>query len=85
MEKLLESLFVKGHSTLSPSMFDGTNYTYWKGRMRIFIQVNDYKLWHIILNNIDINDSNYLNITAIKLLYSALYFHIQNKISSCNI
>ena len=53
--------------------------------MRVFIQANDYRLWHIIFNNIDINNSNYiyLNVTANKLLYSALDSHVQNKVSSC--
>ena len=85
MANPLESLFAKGHSTLSPPMFDGTNYTYWKARIRVFIQANDYKMWHVIFNNLDINDShsNYLNATAIKLLYSVLDSHIQNKIRSC--
>ena len=49
-----------------------------------FIQVNDYKMWHVIFNNLDINDSHYiyLNATAIKLLCSVLDSHVQNKISS---
>ena len=85
MANSLENLFVEGHSIFSPPMFDGTNYTYWKARMRVFIQANDYRLWHIILNNIDINDSNYiyLNATATKLLHDTLDSHIQNKINSC--
>ena len=55
--------------------------------MRIFIQSNDYKMWHVIFNNLDINDSNYiyLNATDIKLLYSALDSHVQNKVSSCKL
>ena len=81
----LESLFVEGHSIFNPLMFDGTNYTDWKARMKVFIQVNNYGLWHIILYNIDINDSNYnyQNTTTIKLLYSGLDSHVQNRINSC--
>ena len=55
--------------------------------MRTFIQSNDYKIWHVIFNNLYINDSNYiyLNATAIKLLKNALDSHVQNKIRSCTL
>ena len=79
-----ENSLGEGQDPLSPPMFDGTNYTYWKGRMRIFIQSNNYKMWHVIFNNLNINDSEYvyLNATAIELLKSALDSHVQNKVSS---
>ncbi|VFQ74654.1 unnamed protein product, partial [Cuscuta campestris] len=37
-----------GQSTTRPPLFDGTNYAYWKERMRIFIQSNDYDSWLVI-------------------------------------
>ncbi|VFQ78617.1 unnamed protein product [Cuscuta campestris] len=37
-------------STTRPPLFDGTNYTYWKERTRIFIQSNNFLLWRIIKN-----------------------------------
>ncbi|VFQ66065.1 unnamed protein product [Cuscuta campestris] len=40
----------EGESTTRPPLFDGTNYTYWKERMRIFIQSNNFLLWRIIKN-----------------------------------
>ncbi|VFQ93973.1 unnamed protein product, partial [Cuscuta campestris] len=40
----------EGQSTTRPPLFDGTNYSYWKERMRIFIQSNEYKLWLIVKN-----------------------------------
>ncbi|VFQ67257.1 unnamed protein product [Cuscuta campestris] len=40
----------EGQSTTRPPLFDGTNYSFWKERMRIFIQSNDYKLWLIVKN-----------------------------------
>ena len=88
MANLLENLFAEGHLILSPPMFNGTNYAYWKARMRVFIQANDYRLWHVFLNNIHINDSNYiyLNVIAIKMLYSALdSTNTLNRISSCTL
>ncbi|VFQ77300.1 unnamed protein product [Cuscuta campestris] len=38
----------EGQSTTRPPLFDGTNYAYWKERMRIFIQSNDYDSWLVI-------------------------------------
>ncbi|VFQ69772.1 unnamed protein product [Cuscuta campestris] len=40
----------EGQSSTRPPLFDGTNYTYWKERMRIFIQSNNFLLWRIIKN-----------------------------------
>ena len=79
-----ENSLGEGQDPFSPPMFDGTNYTYWKGRMRIFIQSINYTMWQVIFNNLNINDSkyDYLNATAIELLKSALDSHVQNRISS---
>ena len=44
------SCFAEGHSTNRPPLFNGTNYSYWKARMRIFIQASDYELWGVIIN-----------------------------------
>ena len=40
----------EGQSTNRPSLFNGSNYTYWKARMKIFIQALDYDMWSIIVN-----------------------------------
>ncbi|VFQ79623.1 unnamed protein product [Cuscuta campestris] len=40
----------EGHSTVRPPLFDGTNYTYWKERMRIYIRSINFQLWLIIKN-----------------------------------
>jgi len=32
----------EGQSTNRPPLFLGTNYTYWKARMKIYVQANDY-------------------------------------------
>ncbi|XP_058222936.1 uncharacterized protein LOC131332656 [Rhododendron vialii] len=39
----------EGQSSNRPPLFSGTNYNYWKARMRIYIQT-DYKLWRIIVD-----------------------------------
>ncbi|VFR00960.1 unnamed protein product [Cuscuta campestris] len=40
----------EGQSTVRLPFFDGTNYSYWKERMRIFVQSNDFKIWLAIKN-----------------------------------
>ena len=34
-----------GQSLIIPHLFDGTNYAYWKVRIRAFLQYLDEKLW----------------------------------------
>ena len=38
----------KGQSLIIPPLFDGTNYAYWKVRMRAFLQSLDEKVWQAI-------------------------------------
>ncbi|VFQ83206.1 unnamed protein product [Cuscuta campestris] len=40
----------EGQSTSRPPLFDGTNYTYWKERMRIYIRSTNFQLWLVIKN-----------------------------------
>ena len=35
----------KGQSLIIPHLFDSTNYTYWKVRMRVFLQSLNEKVW----------------------------------------
>ncbi|VFQ92982.1 unnamed protein product [Cuscuta campestris] len=42
----------EGQSTERPPLFNGTNYSYWKERMKIFIQSVDYKSWMRINNGL---------------------------------
>ncbi|VFQ83161.1 unnamed protein product [Cuscuta campestris] len=44
----------EGQSTTRPPLFDGMNYTYWKERMRIYIQSTNFLLWRIIKNGEDV-------------------------------
>ncbi|XP_057730074.1 uncharacterized protein LOC130945363 [Arachis stenosperma] len=39
----------EGQSSNRLPLFNGKNYTYWKERMKIFVQAVDYRLWKIIL------------------------------------
>ena len=38
----------EGHSTQRPPLFDGSNYNYWKCRMKIYLQSLNYELWNIV-------------------------------------
>ena len=38
----------KGQSLIIPSLFDGTNYAYWKVCMRAFLQSLDKKVWQAV-------------------------------------
>ena len=38
----------RGQSLIIPLLFDGTNYAYWKVRMRAFLQSLDKKVWQVV-------------------------------------
>ena len=38
----------RGQSLIIPPLFDGTNYAYWKVRMRAFLQSQDEKVWQAV-------------------------------------
>ncbi|VFQ98655.1 unnamed protein product [Cuscuta campestris] len=44
----------EGQSTSRPPLFDGTNYSYWKERMRIYIRSTNFELWLVIKNGEEI-------------------------------
>ncbi|VFQ82895.1 unnamed protein product [Cuscuta campestris] len=44
----------EGQSTSRPQLFDGTNYSYWKERMRIYIRSTNFQLWLVIKNGEEI-------------------------------
>jgi len=43
-----ESYYDQGHSTIRPPLFRGTNFSYWKILMQMFIKTEDYELWNIV-------------------------------------
>ena len=57
---------LEGQSTNRPPLFNEDNYTYWKARMRIFIQASDYNLWNIIVNGPHIPTHTINNIVTLK-------------------
>ena len=84
----------KGQSLIIPPLFDGTNYAYWKVRMRAFLQSLDKKVWQAVkigwtkpkeaLANWDdakIKAANF-NSRALNVLFSAITNEEFKKISS---
>ena len=45
-----EGYYDQGRSTIRPPLFRGTNFSYWKNLMQIFIKTEDYELWNIVTN-----------------------------------
>ena len=84
----------RGQSLIIPPLFDGTNYAYWKVRMRAFLQSLDKKVWQAVkigwtkpkeaLANWDdakIKAANF-NSRALNVLFSAITNEEFKKISS---
>src|SRR5215468_5089086 len=41
---------LEGQSSNRAPYFNGSNYSYWKACMRIYIQSVDYELWRVVVN-----------------------------------
>ena len=48
VDPLIPVVMDRGQSLIIPSLFDGTNYTYWKVRMRAFLNSLDEKVWQAV-------------------------------------
>ena len=51
---------LEGYSIIHPPMFNGTDYMYWKTRIRIFLLSINFDLWNIIENDFQ-KSSNPMN------------------------
>ena len=87
----------RGHSLIIPHLFDGTNYAYWKVRMRAFLQSLDEKVWQAVeigctkptevpanRDDAKIKAANF-NSRALNALFSAVTKEEFKKISSTEI
>ncbi|CAL9078878.1 unnamed protein product [Musa textilis] len=87
--------FQEGFSVFRPPFFNGSDYTYWKTRMRVFMLSMDLDLWNIIENGFqlpskptnewsDLEKKSFsLNAKAMNALFCALDKNEFNRISSC--
>ena len=86
----------EGHSIARPPLFNGSDYTYWKTRMRIFLISMDFELWSIVENGFqksslpmsEWNESEKkvfaLNAKAMNALFCALDKNEFNRVSICD-
>ena len=87
----------RGQSLIVPPLFDGTNYAYWKVRMKAFLQSLDKKVWRALeicwtkpkeapadWDDAKINAANF-NSRALNTLFSAVANEEFKKISSTEI
>ena len=86
----------EGHSITRPPLFNGSDYTYWKTRMRIFLISMDFELWTIVENEFQKsslpmskwNESEKkvfaLNAKAMNALFCALDKNEFNHVSICD-
>ncbi|CAL9079475.1 unnamed protein product [Musa textilis] len=87
--------FQEGFSVFRPPFFNGSDYTYWKTRMRVFMLSMDLDLWNIIKNCFQLpskptnewsdleRKSFSLNAKAMNALFCVLNKNEFNRISSC--
>ena len=84
----------RGQSLVIPPLFDGTNYAYWKVRMKVFLQSLDEKVWQAVeigwtkpkeapvdWDDVKIKAANF-NSRALNALFSAVINEEFKKISS---
>ena len=84
----------RGQSLIIPPLFDGTNYAYWKVRIRAFLQSLDEKVWQAVKIGwtkpkeapVDWDEANIkvenFNSRALNALFSVITNEEFNKISS---
>ena len=51
MATQMSTSLIEGQSTNHPSLFNETNYTYWKACIWIYIQTLDYQVWRVIIKD----------------------------------
>ena len=93
--KAISTSRLEGQSTTRPPLFEGTNYTYWKLRMKMWLQANDFSIWEKCESAYVIPEkpeTGYtveqihhlgLNAKAMNSLYCALSSEEFNRISQC--
>ena len=87
----------RGQSLIIPHLFYGTNYAYWKVRMKAFLQSLDEKVWQVVeigwtkpkeapadWNDDKVKATNF-NSRALNALFSAVTNEEFKKISSTEI
>ena len=85
----------EGHSVNKPPYFNGSDYSYWKNKMQVFLRAQDHQIWKVVnrgpfqLSKDDktwtrdqIIKSN-LNWSAMNIMQCALHPTEFSRVSSC--
>ena len=75
----------RGQSLIIPPLFDGTNYSYWKVRMKAFLQSLNEKVWLVVkVGWKKLEEPQNFNSRALNALFSAVTNEEFKKIFSTN-
>ena len=85
----------EGHSVNNPPYFSGSDYSYWKNRMQVFLRAHDHQIWKVVSRGPfqlpeddetwtkdQITKSN-LNWSAMNIMQCALHPTEFSRVSSC--
>ena len=85
----------EGHSVNKPLYFNGSDYSYWKNRMQVFLRAQDHQIWKVVSRGPfllpeddetwtrdQITKSN-LNWSTMNIMQCALHPTEFSRISSC--
>ncbi|GKV06891.1 hypothetical protein SLEP1_g18710 [Rubroshorea leprosula] len=81
MAQFQSSQPLEGLSTTKPPFFDGTNYNYWKNRMKVFMLANVPKAWIVTMKDLE---KIMINNKAISMLQCALNPTEYHRVSGCD-
>ncbi|KAG5632092.1 hypothetical protein H5410_003809 [Solanum commersonii] len=72
----------EGQDINTPPLFNGQYYSWWKARMEVFIQADDYELWNKVIDGPEYptkKDSENNDVQKEKSEYEEVDFHILGK------
>ena len=85
----------EGHSVNKPPYFNGSDYSYWKNHMQVFLRAQDHQIWKVVSRGLfllpeddetwtrdQITKSN-LNWSAMNIMQCALHPTEFLRVSSC--
>ena len=79
-----DSTFREGQSTTRPPFFNGNNYSYWKTRMKIYLEALDYEIWEVVCDGPFIHlTKNEVGKNKRKVLFCTLDKKEFHRVSSC--
>ncbi|MQM17791.1 hypothetical protein Taro_050769 [Colocasia esculenta] len=86
----------EGHSINCPPYFNGSNYSYWKNHMHIFLRAQDYEIWKVVSNGPytlpeneeklteDNIEKSKINFSAMNIMQCAIHPDEYSHVSMCS-